>query len=761
MAKGTPLTDEDLISAIFAAEANAMGGDADSVSSDRADAIDRYLGRDYTGDLAAPPGRSSVVSRDVADVVEGVLANVLKPFVGSERIAQFDPLGPDDEDAAEQESDYVNYVLLQRNNGFLTLNAAVKDALLLRTGYIKCGWAVRRDIISEQYSGLGDEELAMLVQDKDVEIVQHSEYPDPLFAGQMAPGQPPAPLPMLHDVKIRRVRPTEYVETIAAPPDEIRVSKRSRGPSLQQCDFVQHQTHLTLSELREMGYTVDDYISDLGDAEDIEDIARTRFGAKGAMWNDDTTDQARRVVLYKETWLRIDRDGDGIAELLKVCSVGNTLFSAEEADIIPIASGTGILMAHQHMGLSVYDLVQDIARLKTALMRQYMDNKYLANNPQTYVNMNLVNMDDMLISRPGGIRRVDGDPNTAVMERAYPDTGASALQGLEYLDSVRENRTGYTRQSQGLETDALVNKTVGAMQMQLSQSQLRLEMIARTVAETLIRDLFLITHALTLKHSTREEKVRLNAKWVAINPREWVRRTDLSLSVGIGSSSQQTMMGQLMIIAQAQEKSAPLGLVTPSNVYALDRKLVNTAGFKNADEFFTAPPLGPDGKPAPTPPPPPPPQVQVEQIKQQAAEQDRQQAAQFKQQELAAQQEVQRSNDQRDAERTQLEMALKERQMMEELRLKDVQHQREQETKVQLEVQLANIKAASAAQVARIGAGIDDGWSLMVQQEREAGYSAVAQALQTLHAAITGPKKITRAPDGSMVVQHLAPPTVQ
>src|SRR6478752_5786627 len=163
------VSDTELLAAISAAEQTALGTVDGNIASDRADAIDRYLGQPY-GD--EQPGRSQVVSRDVSDVVEGVLANVLKPFVGGDEVVQFNPHGPEDVEAAQQETDYINYIALDRNNGFLVLTSAIKDALLLRNGYVKAAWTKRDDVISETYQGMSDEEAAMLMQDKDVEVVQ-------------------------------------------------------------------------------------------------------------------------------------------------------------------------------------------------------------------------------------------------------------------------------------------------------------------------------------------------------------------------------------------------------------------------------------------------------------------------------------------------------------------------------------------------------------------------------------------------------------
>jgi hypothetical protein len=635
------LTDEQILAAIDAAEMAAFGPKSSEIAADRADALDRYLGKPY-GDEQA--GRSQVVSRDISDVVEGVTANVLKPFVGGDRVVMFNPRGPEDEKGAEQETDYINFVVMERNNGFVILNCGIKDALLLRNGYLKCGWTKRDDITIEDYKGLSEEELTLLSQDGEVEIVGHSEYPDPMGQGaaMMQPmlqpqNQVEMPAPAtLHDVKVHRKQPTEYVEIMPAPPGEILVSQRSTEPSVQNADFVQHRTHKTLSELRELGYDVPDELTDDEDAsESIEDFARAIFTSNSDQWTDPTQNQARRLVLFKETWVRLDVNGDGIAELRRICQVGKTLLANEETDLIPIACFTPVLMPHRHLGVSVYDLIKDIAQIKTAMLRSHLDNRYLQNNAEKVVNVDAIeNMDDFLVSRAGGIKRVKGSPGDAVMPLVVPDTGAGALQTMEYLDSIRENRTGYTKAAEGMKSGSLATETLGELQMQQSQSGIRLEMIARTIAETGLRDLFRIVHALTLKHSSRAEKLRLRNDWVVVNPREWVRRTDLSISVGLGSTTGPQQMQNLMLIGQAQTQAMPLGIVTPENVYNTLSKLATAAGFKNPEEFFSKPPMKPkvgqDGKPvigkdgqpemeSAPPPQPKDPLVQAEEVKAQTA----------------------------------------------------------------------------------------------------------------------------------------------
>jgi hypothetical protein len=658
------LSAEQILAAIDAAEESAFGPKSSEIASDRADALDRYMGKPY-GDEKA--GRSQVVSRDVSDVVEGVTANVLKPFVGGDRVVVFTPRGPEDEEAAQQETDYINYVVMDRNNGFVVLNSAVKDALLLRNGYVKLGWTKREDVMIEKYQGLSDEELALLMQDEDVEIVGQSEYPAFTVPQVLGPDGMPQPqdIPMLYDVQVKRKKATEYVEVLPCPPDELLVSQRSTEPSLQNADFVQHRTRKTISEIREMGYKIpDDITDDDGTEDNLEDYARNLFSAETDAFTDPTANAPRRLVLFKESFIRLDKDGDGIAELRKVCSIGKTLLADDETDLIPIACYTPVLMPHRHHGISVYDLVKDIAETKTTLVRSFLDNRYLQNNAEKVVNVNAIeNIDDFLTSRPGGLKRVRGHPGEAVMPLVVPDTGSGALMALEYMDSIRENRTGYTKTAQGMKSGSLATDTLGELENQWSQSSIRLEMIARTIAETGMRDLFRIAHALTLKHGSKAEKVKLRNKWVVINPREWVRRTDLSISVGLGSTTGEQQMQHLQMIAAAQEKAVGMGLVTPENVYNTASKMTTAAGFKNPEEFFTkpekTPKMGPDGQPqmdengqpvmeSKMPEPPKDPMVQAEEIKAQTT-------MQLEPMKLQAQQQIEQQKTQNNVQQAQFE----------------------------------------------------------------------------------------------------------
>jgi len=106
-------------------------------------------------------------------------------------------------------------------------------------------------------------------------------------------------------------------------------------------------------------------------------LARDRFSETPAMYDDTRSrDPSTRRVWLCESYFRVDYDGDGIAELRKVCSIGNVILANEEADLIPFAAITPIVFPHRHIGIGYDDLCEQPSAVKTALIRLFLDNGY-------------------------------------------------------------------------------------------------------------------------------------------------------------------------------------------------------------------------------------------------------------------------------------------------------------------------------------------------------------------------------------------------
>ncbi len=399
--------------------------------------------------------------------------------------------------------------------------------------------------------------------------------------------------------------------------------------------------------------------------------------------NTPSENPSMREVWYNEEYAQIDADGDGIAELMSCCSVGDVLLHSEEIERVPLAVITPKIMPHEFYGVSLADDTLDLQLLKSTLWRQMLDNLYQVNHPMQYVIDGQVEVDDLLSPRPGGIVR--GRVPGGVTPLTIPFVAGQSFQMIEFLEQETESRSGISRygNSPSLNPDSL-NKTLGGAEIAVEKSNARLQLIARTFAETGIKQLFQGILWLLSKHQDKPLTIRIRNKWVDVDPRAWSTEYDFSVNVGLGSGSKDQQMQHMMMYGQVLTQAQAMGLVTPKNGYQYVADFGKVLGFKDTDKYVTDPAAPPDPS-NPKPEPPPPVQVQVAQIAAQSDMQKMQASQQMdgqkmqaemgmKQQELqmtaaAKQQEqqsalaLQASNDQRDAQAQQMEHERKVQQM--------------------------------------------------------------------------------------------------
>jgi hypothetical protein len=571
--------DKDIIALIEQEEQNAYGVYDAELSDERAEAIRYYLGEPFGNEQE---GRSQVVSTDTQDVIESALPQLLKVFVSGDKVVVFDPKGPEDVEASEQETEYINHVVMEKNHGFQVFYTWFKDALLSKNGYVKVWYEQYDEVEEERYTGITDAQINMLVQDGNVEVLEHTEYPDPTFPAEMTQqamlmaqaGMPVPPMPLLHDVRIRVTNKRGCVKIHNCAPEAMMISTETPSLDLQVARFVQHRELMSLAEAKKMGFDVaDDTWSDVEDFYQEAD-ARDLYGED--MANLDTTD-----VLVKDTYYKID------GKQMRYVVIGNTIVHEEETEIVPFACLSPILMPHRHIGRSYADLVDDIQLIKSTLIRGALDSMYLANSPRHAIS-DRVNLEDMMVSRPGGIVRVQGDPAGSIMPLVSPPVSPISFSMVEYMDSAKEKRTGVTAYNQGLDANSL-NKTATGISIIAQAAQERLLLVARLFAETGVKDLFMLVHRLVRKHQDKAEVVRLRNKWIEVDPRQWKTRTDMSISVGLGTGNKDQQLQHIQTILLAQQQALPLGIATPTNIYNALIKLTQNAGFKDAEEFWTAP----------------------------------------------------------------------------------------------------------------------------------------------------------------------------
>lgn len=585
------LSDSEVLYRIEQEEQIAYGINDSALSDDRALAIDYYLGENFGNEVE---GRSQVISMDVQDTIESALPQLLKVFVSGDKVVEFSPKGPEDQEAAEQESDYINHVVMEKNEGYKVFYVWFKDALMSKNGYVKVFYEEVKEVDEEEYTGLTDGQLSMLVQGDNVEVLNHTAYPDPSFPAELNQqammmqemGMPAPQMPMLHDVKIKVTETKDKICIENVAPENMMISVDTSSPSLFDSRFVQHREIMSRdAAAAAFGISkskMDGIFAETNEAYQLEAIARDIY--------DEEYDRVVEGsnILVRDTYLRVDN------ELMRYVVIGNTIVLKEKADIIPFACITPMIMPHRHIGRSYSDLTMDIQLIKSTLLRGQLDNMYLANNGR-YAISSRVNLDDMLTSRPGGIVRVEGEPGSAIMPLSHPPLPASSFGMVEYMDSMKEKRTGVTAYNQGLDSNSL-NKTATGIQQVMNASQQRLELVARTFAETGVKDLFKLVHRLVRTQYTKPDIIRLRNKWVDVDPREWKNRNDLTISVGLGAGNKDQQLTHLMAIINMQKEALPAGITSPDKIYNALAKLTQNAGFKNPEEFWTNPQENPQGQ---------------------------------------------------------------------------------------------------------------------------------------------------------------------
>ena len=693
------MSEASLVALIETMEADCYGESDGELSRERSEALDRYNGALLGNEVE---GRSAAISTDLRDTVEAVVPQLLRIFLSGDDVVRFDPRGPEDDAAAQRESDYCNFVMTQRNPAFQIFSTWFRDALLQKNGYVKAWWETRSDVVVERYYDLSDDALAVLMADPCVQVAGHSAKPDPYLnvpaAQAMQMGQPPA---MLHDVEVRRVHQKGYVRVDNVPCEELLVHSSHRDVGLEDCIFVAHRTSKTLSEVRQMGINcLDDWAGEDYDPRLSEEVqSRDRFEEVGQ--SSESVDPATRRVTYKEIYARIDEDGDGIAELRRICMVNRHVVIDEEADLIPFAVVTPVIQPHRHIGYGYYDFLKEIELAHTALLRIFFDNNYLSVNGR-YAISDRVNVDDLLVSRPGGLVRVQGSVGDAIMPLTHPSTGESALAAMTYLDQWKKQATGVVLDAQVLSADVLNKSTATGISQAISVWQTRIEAVARCFAETGVKDLFRIIHALTLKHADAEERVRIDQTWQTVDPREWVRRTDMTVSVGLGTGSREMKVQFLnqALMQQGQALASGLPIVQPQNMYETAKELWKEMGYRDTSRFLTDPAQAP-----PKEPPPPDPAIQVAQIREQGAKEREQmklgQQAQAEAAKAAAQREIEAAQAQADivTERTKalIKQQSDEHRLAMEMQAKQFEARLEQQTAILLEQIRASAHVHAAA----------------------------------------------------------------
>ena len=556
---------------------DSLGYISTETSKERQTALEYYMREPYGNEVE---GRSQIVTGEVAEVVDGSLPSILKVFTQSNNAVVFEPVNEGDAEMAEQATMMANHVFYKDNNGFEIMHDWFWDALCQKIGVTKCYFDEKKDTTIEKYENLTEDELTMIMQDDEVEVVEQEEVEEIVEQEQQPAmdqmgqpmidemGQPvmmdtPPIINIYYNIKCKRTKDHSKIKIENVAPEEFLIDKRAT--TIQDADFVAQRKLVTRSDLIAMGYDKDlVYTLETGDTLDFTPERVARYGAGESPFNtSDTNDESMEVVEYYECYVRTDQDDDGIAELHRICYASNTLLASEECDYIPFHSVCPFPIPHKFFGQSLADRAIDLQLIKSTITRQMLDNLYLTNNYRVGAVEGQVNLDDLLTSTAGGVVRIK-NPNALV-----PMAVAS----------------------QGLDPNILQNVTATAVSAMSNAAGGKLELIARVFADTGVSSLMKGILHLLCKYQDKERIIKVNNKYVPMNPREWDSEYNVTVNVGLGTGSKTEQLGVMQMVLQKQEQMLQqYGLANPLVSIKQYRdtlaKFVNMAGFKDESGFI-------------------------------------------------------------------------------------------------------------------------------------------------------------------------------
>jgi hypothetical protein len=572
-------SDEDLLKLVSEERKRSIGfGEGDN--GELIDAREKALAyaKGDMADVPSLPNRSRAVDTTVADAIETVLPDVMEVFVGGEDVATFVPQGAEDEDKAQEETDFVNHIIFTENEGFLTLYTAIKDALLTRTGIIHWWW--------------DEEEKAETV----------ASGLDPMMAQVAQMAQPGAEMQESEDGTFALVTAKLHGKVCikAVPSEDFTVAPDT--VSLRDATYCAMRARERVQELiargikPELARELKSYTYPNGTIEQDRDHA----GESDRQSMDGGTGDLRSVEV-RAHYIRLQSEEGGKLEVWRVItdSEERVLLEKEMVGQIPFAAGAPYIVPHRFYGESVADKLIEVQKIKTALLRMLLDSGYFALNQRNAVNMNEATeftVSDLLRNEPGVPIRTKGP--TAITPISAGALNFDVFAAMEHVATMAESRSGIVRNAQGLNPDTLHDTAKGAMAL-VQAAQKRIRMIARVFAETLVKDLVIGVHWMLREYSSEQHapySAKMRNQWKSdIAPFQWPERHALTVHVGVGSAGRDhdlmiaNQRLELMQSAIALQGGLEGPILDAKNLHEALEEWERAAGSKKASSLWQDP----------------------------------------------------------------------------------------------------------------------------------------------------------------------------
>ena len=590
--------DDDVQGLVKRSIEEAVSHFQEHIEPDMALATDYYYGRPF-GD--EKKGRSQVVSTDVRDATLDQIPDLLEIYMGSDSVVEFKARNEEDRPNAEQATEYVNYVFFEDNDGFLILNSVFKDAGVRRLGYTKWWWQEQDRVTGTSMTGVSEDELMFLGEQDGVDYEIVGTRQDLLTEQDPETGEMVSQITEVYDIEVTKTAPDGRVRVEEVPPEEIMWTPEARR--FNRAPTVVHRREVARDELVRMGID-EEFIDEhkgISNSESTESLAYARqfYGSSSgsqlerAGMDGSQVDESQEPILFSEAYMLIDTDGDGVGELRMLQCVGPdyAIFNGdglgELVDEIPIAAFTPDPEPHTIPGLSNFDYLKEIQRVKSQIQRGQLNSLAQSIEQQLVVAQSEVNIRDLISPEISGVLRVRKDVN-AVREIKHSFVGNDTLPVLAYYDQIKSDRTGNVGPGEGMDPNIMQSTTSEAVSSSISKGQKRIRMLARVYAETGFKHMFQGIYKLVVKHQDRARVVRLRNEYVPVDPRVWDAEMDVRVNVALGTGSRTEKLNGLMALKADQENHMAQGspLVSFTELRNTYGKITDLLGYKDTSQFW-------------------------------------------------------------------------------------------------------------------------------------------------------------------------------
>ncbi len=571
-----PMDQETVFSHVDHWIQDSLSYNMSELSEQRAHALKYYFGEPFGNEVK---GKSQVVTRDVQETVDWIMPSLMKVFFSGGQVVKFNPSTIEDVPAADQETEYVNYLFSRKNKGFTESYDWFQDALIMKTGIMKVFVEEENCPQFDYYTSLDEASLMDISSQPDVEIIAQTMNDDGTY-----------------DIKLRKDSIKKNIRIRCVNPEQFLIDRDAT--CLEDSQFTAERCEQTVSWLRENGVpedVIDELPYDEFEYADStpEKLVRDNFDGSGD-FNQQTgaEAEANRKAWVTECYVKLDADGDGYAELRRIVVVGNHIISDETWDCVPFAEINAHRIAHKFFGMSIYDKIKDIQDIRSALTRQIMDNIYRQNTGRWAVLDGQVNLEDLISNTSSGVVRMKS--LNAVAPMITPQLTPDTYQMLDRFERDRSKRTGVSERSQGLDENTLhSNQAATSVNQLMTAAEQQIDLIARMFAETGVKRLFQLLHEHSIKYQNQKEVFELRGQYVAVNPSNWRSRTDMSVTVGVGNMNKDQQLLHLTRMFEMMQTVIAGGgmgiLVGPDNIYNMLKEFTENAGYKDVSKFWTDP----------------------------------------------------------------------------------------------------------------------------------------------------------------------------